>query len=477
MASNLFKRYIWLADTIHRYGPISLAELRARWQRSSLYDGRPLARRTFHTHREAVEELFDITIVCDEHTNRYSIAGDEELNTHSLTNWLLDGFAVSQSLRGARPLHDRILVEEIPSARNHLPELLDAMRENRLITISYQPFTEDEAFELRLRPLFVKLRERRWYLYADKPDDPKIKLYALDRIVELRVSRECFTPPADLDPAGYLSETFGVAVYDDIPPCTIRIRATGDGAKYLRTLPLHASQREIGSSDGRAIFEYRVAPTPEFCQAMLNIHGNFEVLSPLDLREKMQRLIDRLGELYRHGCRKVIFLDFDGVLNSGRNLTYLHRAGLPATDRYGDLFDPEAVDNLRRIIAATGAMVVVTSSWHLGEPERLEAMWRERELPGFILGTTGRTASGAGDTFPADTTAATAAQARTAKGEAIRNWLNSQAPQGCSYVIFDDEAGFFPEQIPHFIRTDPHAGITRSDAERAIAILSREPGC
>ena len=32
MASNLFKRYIWLADTIHRYGPITLAEIRARWQ-------------------------------------------------------------------------------------------------------------------------------------------------------------------------------------------------------------------------------------------------------------------------------------------------------------------------------------------------------------------------------------------------------------------------------------------------------------
>ena len=79
MASNLFKRYIWLADTIHRYGPITLAEIRTRWQRSALYDGRPLARRTFHSHRDAVEELFDLSIVCDEHTNRYSIANSEDL--------------------------------------------------------------------------------------------------------------------------------------------------------------------------------------------------------------------------------------------------------------------------------------------------------------------------------------------------------------------------------------------------------------
>lgn len=139
MASNLFKRYIWLADTIHRYGPITLAEIRTRWQRSALYDGRPLARRTFHSHRDAVEELFDLSIVCDEHTNRYSIANSEDLNSHNITNWLLDSFAVGQSLREAHTLHNRVLVEEVPSARGHLPELLDAMRENRQVVVTYQP--------------------------------------------------------------------------------------------------------------------------------------------------------------------------------------------------------------------------------------------------------------------------------------------------------------------------------------------------
>ncbi len=299
MASNLFKRYIWLADTIHRYGPITLAEIRARWRRSTLYDGRPLARRTFCTHRQAVEELFDITIVCDERTNRYAIADSGELTSRSITNWLLDTFAVGQSLHEARALHNRVLVEEVPSARGHLSELLDAMRENRQVVVTYQPFTGDEAFDLRLRPLFVKLRDRRWYLYADKPGDAKIKLYALDRMVNIRATDDRFTSPEGFAPAGYLAGAFGVAVYDDIRPCTIRVRVTGDGVKYLRTLPLHASQQETETHDGYAIFEYRVAPTPEFYQAMLNCHCNFEVLSPLHVREEMRRIVDGLCALYR----------------------------------------------------------------------------------------------------------------------------------------------------------------------------------
>lgn len=467
MASNLFKRYIWLADTIHRYGPITLAEIRARWQHSALYDGRPLARRTFHTHRDAVEELFDLSIVCDERTNRYSIANSEDLSSHNITNWLLDSFAVGQSLREARTLHNRVLVEEVPSARGHLPELLDAMRENRQVVVTYQPFTGDEAFDLRLRPLFVKLRNRRWYLYADKPDDEKIKLYALDRVVKICVTEDRFTPPEELDPAGYLAGAFGVAVYDDIRPCTIRVRVVGNGVKYLRTLPLHSSQQEVEAHDDYAIFEFHVAPTPEFYQAMLNCHCNFEVLSPGNVREEMRRIIGDLEALYDHTIQKVIFLDFDGVMNTERYIAERRRNGLPVSDRYGYLFDPEAVDNLRRIINATGAAVIISSSWRLEGEERMEAMWHERTLPGQLIGVTGQSPH---TNFPV----AVGRKAGVAKGEEIRSWLKEHAPQPCCYVIFDDEADIRSEQLPHFIHTDPRIGITRADAERAIRILNGE---
>lgn len=467
MASNLFKRYIWLADTIHRYGPITLAEIRARWQHSALYDGRPLARRTFHTHRDAVEELFNLSIVCDERTNRYSIANSEDLNAHNITNWLLDTFAVGQSLREARTLHNRVLVEEVPSARGHLPELLDAMRENRQVVVTYQPFTGDEAFDLRLRPLFVKLRDRRWYLYADKPDNAKIKLYALDRMVKIRVTDDRFTPPEGLDPAGYLAGAFGVAVYDDIRPCTIRVRVAGDGAKYLRTLPLHASQQEVETHDDYAIFEFHVAPTPEFYQAMLNCHGNFEVLSPGHVREEMRRIIGDLGALYAHNVQKVIFLDFDGVMNTERYIAERRRNGLPVSDRYGYLFDPEAVENLRRIIDATGAAVVISSSWRLEGEERMRAMWYERAQPGQLIGVTGQSPHA---NFPMSA----GETAGTAKGEEIRSWLKEHTSKPYHYVIFDDEADIRPEQRSHFIQTDPRIGITRTDAERAIQILNGE---
>ena len=298
MASDLFKKYIWLVDIVHRHGPLTFAEINRRWHQSSLCNGCNIALRTFHNHREAVEELFNIRIACDEKTNRYYIENGSELGKSGVTNWLLNSFSTGNLLYESQSLADRVLVEDIPSAQNFLTDLLAAMRENRRVKITYLPFYGDEPFELDLQPLFVKLYERRWYLYADKPTDAKIKLYALDRMQSVAIQEERFELPAGFSPAEHLASAFGVAVYDDIKPCTIRIRAYGDAVKYLRTLPLHASQTEVETAADSSVFAYYVAPTREFYRAVLAYHSDIEIISPEELRDNFFEYIERIVERY-----------------------------------------------------------------------------------------------------------------------------------------------------------------------------------
>ena len=61
--------------------------------------------------------------------------------------------------------------------------------------------------------------------------------------------------------------------------------------------------------------------------------------------------------------KKVIFLDFDGVLATSRYSTQLDEEGQLWTDCYGSLFDPVCIRNLKSIIDATGADIVATSTW------------------------------------------------------------------------------------------------------------------
>lgn len=151
--------------------------------------------------------------------------------------------------------------------------------------------------------------------------------------------------------------------------------------------------------------------------------------------------------------RPVIFLDFDGVLNTEQYQAQLAIDGKPTKDAWGPLFDPRAVANLRKILEATDAAIVISSSWRwmfrLGS---LRMMWEVRELPGEII-----------DTIPCG------AQ-YISRGEDIECWFNRNGRP--DYVIIDDLDDFFPSQHDRYIETNPIVGITEADAKKAIEILN-----
>lgn len=79
---------------------------------------------------------------------------------------------------------------------------------------------------------------------------------------------------------------------------------------------------------------------------------------------------------------KYLFLDFDGVLNTEYYQNYLCYQGLAYQDEYGAFFDPETTKQLKRIIDATSAKIVIESSWKFLGLEAMQEMWSIRQLPG-----------------------------------------------------------------------------------------------
>ena len=151
--------------------------------------------------------------------------------------------------------------------------------------------------------------------------------------------------------------------------------------------------------------------------------------------------------------RPVIFLDFDGVLNTEQYQARLAVEGKPNKDAWGPLFDPRAVENLRLIIDNTDAAIVIFSSWRYAHRlGSLRMMWEVRELPGEIIGT-----------IPCGAT-------YISRGEDIECWLDKYGRP--DYVIIDDLDDFFPAQHDSFIETNPIVGITDADAQKAIEILN-----
>jgi predicted DNA-binding transcriptional regulator YafY len=95
----------------------------------------------------------------------------------------------------------------------------------------------------------------------------------------------------------YYIDYYGV--FHDVKPIIIRLKAYREKPNYLRSLPLHHSQREIESNADYTIFEYKIAPTYDFIQEILS-HGNqLEVLSPDAFRQQIKAIIQEMHDFYK----------------------------------------------------------------------------------------------------------------------------------------------------------------------------------
>lgn len=113
-----------MVDTIRRAKRITLAELNDRWQRTVLSEGQPMSRSTFNRHRAEIEEIFDVIIKCDAE-NHYYIEDDELLRSDTVQQWMLSTLTVSNIVSEARGLHDRILLENIPTEGETLRQVVE----------------------------------------------------------------------------------------------------------------------------------------------------------------------------------------------------------------------------------------------------------------------------------------------------------------------------------------------------------------
>ncbi len=295
MTKELIRKYIWLIDTVNQAGStgITFKDIRSKWERNDLLSGGiQYPKRSFHNHVTAIRELFGIEIACNKNTNSYYIANSRELKDSSgFKGWLLDALSLNNQLEESSQLKDRILLEENPSGRELLPTILEAMRDNKMLTFSYKPYwVEDDHISnlYHVEPYALKVFKRRWYLLGKYGDSP-LKVYALDRILDIDIEFESFTLPADFDAESFFSSCFGIIVSDKDPQ-TIKLKVDAFQSNYLRSLPLHPSQKETERTEEYSVFTYFLRPTFDFIQELLTLRETAEVLAPKELRAEMARI-------------------------------------------------------------------------------------------------------------------------------------------------------------------------------------------
>ncbi len=296
--AQIFRQYIWIINTLGAYRRLTFEQLSAKWQQDGVADGNPLQRSSFNRHRDAILDMFGIVIDCDKKTYQYFISNREVLSDDSIERWLFSTLTVHGMLADSAAVKERVVLESAPAGEQYLDTIIRAIKTNHRLLIGYKKF-EAEGYEKVVSPYALKLFRQRWYLLASLDDGNRTKgqtlcevfrIYALDRMTTAQLTDDTFTMPADFSAQAYFAEYFGVLT-NDTPLAHVVVRAHKWMPNYLRTLPLHHSQRELEATPDYTDFAYDIRPTSDFLGELLRHSDGIEVLEPLELREKMRQMI------------------------------------------------------------------------------------------------------------------------------------------------------------------------------------------
>ena len=313
---DYLRRHIWILSELYQNPKgLTYKEFAERWERSSQNVlGTSLPKRTFADCLRAIEETFDIDISSDARNGyRYRIVQRDWLENDRVKDWLLSAFAVNGLLQDSRGLRERVMFEDIPSGNDYLLEVLNAMRENRVLAVTYQDYFDKEPRDILLEPYCVRVFRQRWYVVGVMENKPKgkepteltnqgrIRRYALDRIVTLGQTDATFKMPRGLSVDDYFTNAFGIIVEPeeyDVETIHMKVYDINHRREYLRSLPLHHSQREIEQTANYSVFELRLAPTYDFVQAILSMGDEVEVLTPEYVRQEVRRRVKEMHQRY-----------------------------------------------------------------------------------------------------------------------------------------------------------------------------------
>ena len=131
-----------MVETIYKAKKISFSEINRKWvQDVDISGGADMPKRTFDNWRYAIQDVFGLIIENEgKGEYRYYIMNDDDVCKNGLRSWLYNTFCVSNVLVNSQSIKDRILLEYVPSGQEYLRTIIDAMKGNSILNMTYHSY-------------------------------------------------------------------------------------------------------------------------------------------------------------------------------------------------------------------------------------------------------------------------------------------------------------------------------------------------
>jgi predicted DNA-binding transcriptional regulator YafY len=180
----------------------------------------------------------------------------------------------------------------------HFYGILHSIRNRLHITFSYQKYYKNHPENRTVEPLILKEFKHRWYLVARDTYDERIKFYALDRLTDLEVQKTHYEEDTGFDINKHLKYCFGMTIPEDETPSEIVLSFEPFQGKYIKSLPLHPSQKILIDSDEELRISLQLYLTHDFIMELLSLGDTVKVVEPQELVAEMKERLEKALENY-----------------------------------------------------------------------------------------------------------------------------------------------------------------------------------
>ncbi len=258
------------------------------------------SKRTLQRDLKEIRTLFGIDIEYSKSGKGYYISQNETENVNSQR--VLEAFEIFNSLNVANNLAPFVSTEkQKPIGTEHLQKLLYAIKNKLIIRFFYQEFWENGAKSISMEPYAIKEFKNRWYVIGKEKNSGEINKFSLDRLTNPEITKIKFEIPLTFNINSAYQHCFGIIISKKGKPQKIKLSFNALQGKYVKSLPLHHSQKIISESKSELLLELTVFATHDFIMELLSFGENVVIRSPKSLANKIKNIHKKALNHYSNG--------------------------------------------------------------------------------------------------------------------------------------------------------------------------------
>lgn len=244
--------------------------------------------RTLQRDIRTIEEVFGMEIE-NVKGEGYRIVGWDPVYTDRFKE-LLSEFEILSTVGSDSGTRDYIIPEQRKMTFSvDIQKVLRSIKQRRKVRFSYSlPRLGGKEAEYLAEPYFLKQSQNRWYLVAMV--EGILKCFELGRFVSFKVLDEEFSRDESVQVENLFRDCFGIWDDPKMSVEDIRLRFSPLDGRFIKTLPIHSSQKIVAETNEYVEVTLRLKITNDFVMALLSRSSSIEILAPQSLKDRISAI-------------------------------------------------------------------------------------------------------------------------------------------------------------------------------------------